>query len=248
MNRKDFRPYDSKGSSSISSKDRQTIQKSVKASSKKYSDVQWENSAMKELTLKNDVEIKSHTQRDNYIEVETDNGTYQIYEDYDDAERYAQQQVKQDLDDNPEYFEKNWLQEHIYVTDTDKRILSDEESSNIVDNMSDDDIISESKNEEEYENAKTDKEKEKILDDSRESLRDTKYDEIYDKLSDPIEYFVNEQGIYTQEELLKQNFISIDTESASKDAVDIDGVAHFLSSYDGNEIELKSGSYAYRID
>ena len=40
----------------------------------------------------------------------------------------------------------------------------------------------------------------------------------------------------------------IDINSASQDAVDTDGVAHFLAGYDGDEIELSNGGYMYRYN
>ncbi len=91
------------------------------------------------------------------------------------------------------------------------------------------------------------KELETLEDTIRDDFHDRIYDETYDGLDDPIEYFVHEQGLYSIEELMKQNFISIDVDEASKDAVNVDGVAHFLSGYDGEEREVE-GIYYYRTN
>jgi len=40
-------------------------------------------------------------------------------------------------------------------------------------------------------------------------------------------------------------WLKIDSGSAAKDAVNTDGVGHFLDSYDGDEIELRSGAVAF---
>jgi len=58
----------------------------------------------------------------------------------------------------------------------------------------------------------------------------------------------NEQGIYTEEELLKQSWIQINTSEAAEDAVNVDGVGHFFASYDGDQIELDDGTVMYRVN
>lgn len=62
----------------------------------------------------------------------------------------------------------------------------------------------------------------------------------------PFEYFVKDEGIYTEEDLMKQDFMVLDTWSAAKDAVDVDGWAHFLSTYDGDFKQLPSGIVIFR--
>lgn len=38
----------------------------------------------------------------------------------------------------------------------------------------------------------------------------------------------------------------VDIDRVAKEAIDIDGIAHFIARYDGNEIDLGDGLYAYR--
>lgn len=71
--------------------------------------------------------------------------------------------------------------------------------------------------ESEYEEVNFDREKDKIVDKAREKVRDQVYDEVYEALSDPVEYFVNEQGIYSQEDLAKASFMSVDYEYLARE-------------------------------
>ncbi len=56
-----------------------------------------------------------------------------------------------------------------------------------------------------------------LANEAKEKVRENNYDEIYEKLSDPLDYFVNEQGIYSKEDLAKANFIRIDYKYLAKE-------------------------------
>lgn len=86
--------------------------------------------------------------------------------------------------------------------------------------------------------ADIDDELENMVDESRQRVWDDIYEEWYDGLENPIEFLVNEQGIYSMRDIMDQNFISIDINKAAESAVATDGVAHFLDQYDGEEEEL----------
>jgi len=78
--------------------------------------------------------------------------------------------------------------------------------------------------------------KETLIDETRETLREEYYDNVYDSLSDPIDYFINEMGIYSDvSELLKRGLVFIDEDKLARDMVSDDGVAHYLARYDGDE-------------
>ena len=83
---------------------------------------------------------------------------------------------------------------------------------------------------------------------AKEKAREKKYEEIKNALKDPVQYFVDDHGMYSREELMKQSFIQIDIEKASEDAIRSDGVAHFLDLYDSSEVDLPSGAVAYRTN
>jgi len=184
-----------------------------------------------------------------YIEFE-DGSEYMIFDDYDTAEKFATDRVYDDLENEPEMFTQSWLENFITISDTDRRIIAQEESDNLVDNVYDDnDILDRAGQVNEYDAAEGDDEKqEKILDDAREYVREDEYDRIHDELSDPINYFIDEHGYYKREELLKQPFISIDIDNAAKDAVATDGWAHFIATYDGEERDLPNGKVMARTN
>jgi len=86
--------------------------------------------------------------------------------------------------------------------------------------------------------------KEKAVEEARDNIAT----DIEEALEDPIQYFVEEQGIYDVEDLLKQPFISINIDEATDDAVATDGWQHFVASYDGDSIDLPSGTVLARIN
>jgi hypothetical protein len=56
--------------------------------------------------------------------------------------------------------------------------------------------------------------------------------------------------MYSQEELadaMKDND-AIDIDAVVEECISEDGVAHFIASYDDNEIDLGDGLFAYRIN
>ena len=113
-------------------------------------------------------------------------------------------------------------EDFVFITDTDRRIISTEEA----------DFEAESQG-------------------LTDSQRDKLSDEIEEKLNKPVDYFVNEQGTFTIEKLLDQNFIRKDIDKMAEFVVATDGVGHTLASYDGNEkiIKDKKGNervYMYR--
>jgi hypothetical protein len=68
--------------------------------------------------------------------------------------------------------------------------------------------------------------------------------DIYDN---PISYY---QEFYNDEDLdkfLEDNGF-IDTDRVFKEVLDIDGIAHLLATYDGNELELENDLYGYRVN
>jgi antirestriction protein len=58
---------------------------------------------------------------------------------------------------------------------------------------------------------------EELIEQARERVAEIKYDEIYDALADPYEYFVNEQGMYSAEDFATSKVASFDYESYGQD-------------------------------
>jgi len=170
--------------------------------------------------------------------VTVDGEEFNLIEDSDKFHDTAIEYVTQMIDDEPENFNQSFIQNHIYITDTDKSIIAGEEADAYYDDMKDREI------EREYERKNGEiigEEDEPDYDAMREELKSDYSDNIEKELDDPIGYFVDQQGIYTLEELLKSSFIRIDTEEAAEAAVNEDGEAHFLSHYDGNYEETNGG-------
>jgi len=170
------------------------------------------------------------------------------YGKYDSEEDFAEH-IVDDLGiesiSNPEYY--------LYMTNTDRRLTAQDMADSYVDDIRDEDggerLISEADMDtEEFEEADEDR-KEKMLDEAREIVYDRIYDEWYNGLDDPYEWFVNVQGMYSAEDLLKSNIVLIDYEKLGRDlsydytTIDYDGdVYYFNSSYARGGYMAKGGN------
>jgi len=155
---------------------------------------------------------------------------------FEKAEYYGHSELKEEKENNEEKIgdledEIDSVEEKQEKTQSDKRYL-----------FYDDKI---DKLKEEIE--KLEKKNENLVDQARDNVIHEIYEETKEALDDPIQYFVKEQGLYTKEDLLEQNFIGIDYEGMAKDVLDSDGVGHILASYDGDEDEI-GNSYIYRVN
>ena len=79
---------------------------------------------------------------------------------------------------------------------------------------------------------------EEIVDEAKEKLREEIYDDWYDGLEDPIEFLVNEQGLYSVEDALKQSFIQVDYEKLA------DELEYDFTFIDGDGLYVFSNNYA----
>lgn len=189
----------------------------------------WKKNAVTELNAQTGFKLKAsdmelpYSLEDDGFYARSKDHEFLVFKNATEAHHFANRKVKDDLESEPELFSKDFLENHIYVTDTDRRIMAGEEADNATEDMDQDS--------EEY-----------------TETHDRVYNEWYEGLVKPIVFLVEEHGLYSTEDLMKASFIRIDEEAAAKDAVNIDGVAHFLASYDGEEIELPSGAVAYRVN
>lgn len=196
--------------------------------------------------------------------VSFDDGTeWLIFDSHDEAEMACVDYVREELEDEPSLFTQSWLENFVTITDTDRRIMANEEADFRVRDMNDEELIDEADLRDEYDEIQEkideyeEKDKdtsaledklEKLVDEARDQLLEKIYDEWYEGLEDPIQFLCEEQGIYSRDDLLKQSWIQIDIDEAAEDAVNTDGVAHFFAGYDGNEVELSDGTVMYRTN
>lgn len=172
--------------------------------------------------------------------------TWMVVKDYDQQEALAVAVVTQDLEDEPENFNKSFIESHI-----DKDKLRDELESGVNDMITDDlEEMSASEFWRAYELEGFDHPE----DDNGDELEEPEQSHIdelaeqmtKDRLRDPMEYL---EEIYGDDAAKKAIEISgIDIEAAADEAVDTDGAVHFLSSYDGNDHETPNGLVYWRRD
>jgi antirestriction protein len=149
---------------------------------------------------------------------------------YDDAEDFAQSLVD---DTGIESFTD--FEYYLYITDTDRRLLSQEMADNYVDDIRDEDggnrLIEEAGLDvEEYEEAESDRQEE-MLDEAREIVYDEYYNTWFEGLSDPYYFLVEEQGIYDAESFANADFVRVDFEKLA-DALEQD----YTYIYDGGSL------------
>jgi hypothetical protein len=161
-----------------------------------------------------------------------------VVADEDQEIELATAVVKQDLEESPENFEPNFIESHINMDRLKRDLESDLQNSN------EERLRDERPNDfwKEYERAGFDA-PEEDEDGEREDPDDSHIEELAqsqtdEQLKDPMGYL---EDIYGREDAVKQaiEIAGIDIDAAAEDAVDTDGAAHFLSSYDGQSYETK---------
>lgn len=213
--------------------DRKLVEKEVDS---KIVDEREEDNGGVEFTFKNDEE-------------------WLVFSSYDDAEEFAITRVYDDLSNEPEIFNQEWLHNQLDEESAKYffREFWEEDYSNYIKDI-------ENEGDEEY-GTRLKKEMYEADIISEEEATDEDFDvedkkeEFIEKLADKV---IEQDGIGLEEvrfqfgdefanNLIKENNL-IDLEKASKNAIKEDGVAHFLSSYDGKEIELENGNVMYRTN
>ena len=77
------------------------------------------------------------------------------------------------------------------------------------------------------------------IEDEIEDRLDEMRNEYERKLSDdPKDFLVNELGYYSEEDFFKQSFVDYDLDRMFDESIDVDGIAHTLAAYDGEEITV----------
>jgi antirestriction protein len=149
---------------------------------------------------------------------------------YDSATDFAEQLV----DDLGGIQNFNDFQYYLDVSETDRRLLSQEMADSYVDDIRDEDggnrLIEEAGlNVDEYEDA-SDETKEELLDLARSMVYDEYYDNWYEGLNDPYYFLVEEQGLYDAESFANASFVRVDYDKLA-DALEQD---YTIIEYDGD--------------
>lgn len=182
-----------------------------------------------------------------YQEVTIEGEEYMVFPNFDSAYDFAVERVKDDLYENPEYFNRDFLQEFLFVSPTDIRVMSAEMADSYAGDIRDEEggyrIVEEAGLEDRWDE-----------EGDNEALVDEAYDIVYENYYNDQKEHLEQDPIGWAEELgydLSQewpNFLTIDYEAASDQAVNLDGPAHFLAGYDGKMRELPSGAVAFRTN
>lgn len=230
-----------------------------------------------------DVDIVSHHGSPFFYSMESSSGEGEsgesewiVFENEDEAEIYAVNMVKEQLEESPGDFDENWLRNFLFVDDSTAHEIAFEEASSRLD-VSDEDILEQAHLRGDWNdlqdlidkaeldlsdlesgewdgdgsnverlNAEIEKltiQQEKLVYDAREIVSDSVVEEILRSLKDDPIGYVEELGHFEGEPLPK--WITVDIDAAAQNAIDVDGVDHFLDMYNGYAIRLKSGAVAY---
>ena len=171
---------------------------------------------------------------------------WKVVENEDQERELALAIVTQDLEQEPEIFNKDFIESHINMKRLKDDLWSDVLNMNIetLEDRSDDEFWRE------YEGAGFDA-PEEDEDGERSEPDQSQIEELAEKqteeqLSDRLQYL---DDLYGNEAAAKAIEIAgIDIDAAAEEAVDTDGPAHFLSSYDGSSYTTKSGLVYWRVN
>lgn len=173
------------------------------------------------------------------------NREWLMVENTDVARAIALSVVKQDLSDEPEIFNRDFLENHIDMERLRRDLYADVQSErhDYYSNLRDKrfweaaeryGLTTPEEDEDGELRSPTDSEIEEVADSDTEQL-----------LKDPMSYL---SDIYGDKEAVEQaiKIAGIDEDAAAEDAVDTDGWEHFLSHYDGNSYETAAGFVYWR--
>jgi hypothetical protein len=181
---------------------------------------------------------------DNGTLIVLDNGEeYVVYDNYDEAEADAINRVADDLNDNPEYFTKSWIENYI-DEDRLKEVLESDISSTKRDDI--EDRSEEEQVDEMIDAGLIDEDDFKDADGNLIELSDAKKKELSDAidtfveneveatLEDPMQYL---KDIWGEERAIAEaiELAGIDVDEAAEAAVREDGVGRWLATYDNDE-------------
>jgi hypothetical protein len=179
---------------------------------------------------------------------------YRVFQSEDDAEQIAVEQVREDMEETPENFNQDFIADYVDGRDFFTEALNEMNYSYANDIQTESDDRYENRliaemvenglmDEEDAESGNADELADYYKDDYVSLLTEGQLNEGANGLQHFIDNFGEEEAMRM---VIENNLIDI--ERASTDAVGVDGIAHFLSSYDGETLYLSNNYVAYRIN
>jgi hypothetical protein len=183
-----------------------------------------------------------------------DANEYRVFKNEDVAEEMAVEEVREDIEYQPEMFNRDFLMDFVdvddflvlvienanydYVKDIEDESYDDKYANRLIAELVENGLISENE-------ALTTDPTELSDDYSQDYINLLTSEQIGD--DNGVEYFIDNFGEDEFFKIVIDNNL-IDFENASQDAVNMDGIAHFLARYDGETIYLDNNVVAYRTN
>ena len=210
--------------------------------------------SLREETGFDDLEITMVSNSENEFYASNGDAEYRVFKDKDSAFLVAEDEVRDDMEESPENFNQNFIVGYI-----DGRNFFESEIKTSYKSYAEgiksetDELYANRLIKEMVENGILDEDD--ALSDEGKELAEERIDDFVELLTeealnqgnDGLDYLISNYGKeYTMKLVVDNNLIDIFR--ASKDAVNIDGIAHFLSSYDGETLYLSNDNVAYRTN
>ena len=197
-----------------------------------------------QLKILEELEIKPFTGAkfkdiDDYVVLEHEDKEFNIFPNYKAAKEAAKESMQNLFDDiGIEGWNSDFVRNYYTIREGDIQFLVDDmveaEREAIIDELQ-----SEVENDP-FGDTVTD-----FNDEVEDRLSDMRRDYERKLSDDPKDFLVEELGYYSEEDFFKQSFVDYDLDRLYEDSIDIDGIAHTLAAYDGEEITVDN-YYIYR--
>lgn len=169
-----------------------------------------------------------------------------VYKSKNEVDNEIRKRLESQLKNYPETFDQGWLDQfrRISMNTENKNIKSKEEADRITKYADKQELFSLGKsfglNLNNY--------KFKDISDLRKIVYDAVQVELKHQLQDPVQYYVELEGRYSEEQLAKMPWVTthINYTDAINDAIETNGRPHFLSTVDGREVKLDD-LFMYRV-
>lgn len=167
---------------------------------------------------------------------------WQVVESTDQMRELAVEVVKQDLESEPEIFNRDFIEQHINMSRLRRDLHSDVRDMNeeSLRDMRDRDFWRTATDYIEV----PEEDEDGDMPDPEDFIEDVAEAMTEEQLKDPMSYLEDIYGDEAVEQAIK--IAGIDIDAAAEDAVDTDGAEHFLARYDGNYHETKNGLVYWR--